>query len=202
MNPAALSTNTDNFPKPHFSRHRAFCRALALGTMSQQDAYKRYVRARGGGNLTTMKVNGCILARKFGQYIAQLREKLHVAGDAAFIADKTELMQRDTRTIRAQAMEAANPESDLATVTIIDGPDGRTVKSVGPSKDEAAQRLIKMRGYDAPAQVHVSHALIESPALALLESRLGQRITQGKAEPLPDVIEAELIDVDEAIGQP
>lgn len=178
----ALADNPQ-YAVPTRKRHLMFCRQVAMG-MEPSKAYRKYCagayRKAGIANRQTCFEQATRFSRRWGEYIADLRNKLRAQIDQQTIASKVELLQWHTRALRTPGELAADPESDLATVTVIDGPDGKTVKVQGPSKADHAAAIAKLAGFDAPQQVQVTHALADSPALA----RLGSIVQNARSLPI------------------
>ncbi len=176
LSPPDPDQGEEQFERPIRKRHLMFCRQVAMGMVPYQ-AYRRYCAGRANtrtANLRTCTEQAYRFCQRWAGYIAALRDKLAKAIDQATIVSKVELLQWHSRAIRTPAELAASPDSDLATVIITETPEGRIIKTQGPSKADSAAALAKLAGFDAPQQIEVNHTVDVSPAWVKLQQLRSQ----------------------------
>ncbi len=68
--------------KPKVKSHIEFCKAVSRGT-TYKDAYRNYVATKKTISDQTCEVNGSVLAKRYAEYIQELKEKDSRAVDKA-----------------------------------------------------------------------------------------------------------------------
>ncbi len=177
-------TATEPVNRPALRQHAAFCRAVAGGLVNLTQAYRKYIAAP-GTEQTTVYANASDLARRYSAWITQLRERLMAQADKSFILSKAEALQFASRVVRTPLAGLEDDSDLIQEKTVTDTEHGQQVKIKTPGKLEALAFISKVSGWDAPTQVNHTHVLIESPALAMLD-------TSAKTEN-PRIIEAEIV---------